>query len=911
MRLFLRQPISLIHYYTKCICLLCFILLPFACFAGNITIKGVVKDVKGNALQGAHVIFKNNVTTYLATSNADGSYQITIPYTSIDEANQELRTASNYPNPFSDRTVIPVKIIKQGTILFSVYNLMGQKLHEISYSNLAPGEYFVEWDGTDQNGNSLAPGVYIYVLHFNGKQYSGKAIKAGYGHNYAGTSFSWEDGNHLKNTLIDSTRTFLTDVSLSGYYKSTRDGVEVKRDTTINFTLASFLNVPFKTQGNSIAYWNNSTYVPLFIKGINLGSSPPGYWPGEIGYAISAQQYENWINRIGQMGFNSIRIYTLHPPVFYQKLANYNELHPDKPIYLFQGVWLEEIGSRIASEYNLFNRTIAFEHSIEEVIRCVHGDISIPQRLGQAYGTYKTDMSRWIIGYIIGREMSPQELDSTNVNNPTYTSYNGTKVSITGVTPAEAWITARVDKVINFESTTYGNQRPVSFSSWPTLDPIKHPTENNGDEDNESFDLNNINVFNAPAGYFASFHAYPYFPNFVNDDPGYRTYSDAKGPNPYLGYITALRNHYTNIPLIIGEFGVPSSWGSAHQAYSGMNHGGLSEEKQGDYDLRMLKNMYDAKLAGGIVFAWTDEWFKPTWIVQCLESKSFWIGSIEILTRQLWLNLCSPEQNFGLIAFDPADPLTYTPYLLDKSNGIVTGVKASNDDHYFHLELDLPANINPTDTLWIAFDTYRNDLGESILPNKTMVNNRAEFALELPFSKDTANLYITQVYDTYGLTPRFVLADTTIQKFRSLPTDGKPWNLMRWKNDSAASAVQNIGKMLMKNSSTGFQYSNQGVCWQQNKIDIRIPWTMLYFSDPTRLEVVNGFYTLDGGWNYIPVRATSDGIAISVAKGKQVVNTTNRYTWPTWLVVHPTVEREKASLKILEDGLLQISDTPK
>lgn len=620
---------------------LLFLLSASNCFAGGITISGNVKDVQGNVVQGAKIVFQNNISSYTTTSNADGSYQIVIPVTDVDQTNtNELRIASNFPNPFSDKTVIPVQIAKQGNLLFSVYNLMGQKLREVSYHNLVPGQYYIEWDGNDQVGHNLASGVYIYVINFNGKQCTGKAIKSGYGQNYAGGSFPWTTDNILKSALADSSHIFLTNVSHDGFFKSTRDGMLVKRDTVINFTLAPFVNVPFKTQGNSLAYWNNTTYVPLFIKGINLGSSPPGYWPGEIGYAITSDQYERWINRIGQMGFNTIRVYTLHPPVFYQKLANYNEQHPDKPIFLFQGVWLEEVASRTSSEYNLNNRTAGFEHNIEEVINCLHGNLSIPQRLGQAYGNYKTDMSRWTIAYIIGREMSPQEIDSTNKHNPTIISYNGAKVSITGVTPAEAWITARVDKVIDFESSTYGVQRPVSFSSWPTLDPLKHPTEKNSDEDIASFDLNNINVSNAPAGYFASFHAYPYFPNFVNDDPGYRTFSDAGGINPYLGYITDLRNHYTNIPLIIGEFGVPSSWGSAHQSFSGMNHGGLSEEKQGEYDLRMLKNMYDAKLAGGIVFAWSDEWFKPTWIVQLLETKSFFIGSVEILTRQLWLNLC-------------------------------------------------------------------------------------------------------------------------------------------------------------------------------------------------------------------------------------------------------------------------------
>ena len=314
------------------------------------------------------------------------------------------------------------------------------------------------------------------------------------------------------------------------------------------------------------------------------------------------------------------------------------------------------------------------------------------------------------------------------------------------------------------------------------------------------------------------------------------------------------------------------------------------------------------------MFSWMDEWFKPTWIVSLLESN----GHNEIIngintfvtTRQLWLNLCSAEQNFGLIAFDPSDPHDFFTYSLDVSNGFVSGISASYDDHFFQLEIDLPADVKSTDTLWVAFDTYRSNLGESILPNNTKVTNRAEFALQVPVSSDTANYYVTQTYDEFGLTERYNDADTLKQLFKSEATDGKPWDLMRWKNSSNPDAIQDLGKIPMKKRGSSVVITNRhGVFVEPRKISVRIPWTMLYFSDPTSLQIINGFLSFNQGWGHIPIHAIPDGIAISVSNGKKVINSTSRYTWPVWwnMVLNHS-EREKASVGVIQKGLSEIVD---
>jgi hypothetical protein len=127
----------------------------------------------------------------------------------------------------------------------------------------------------------------------------------------------------------------------------------------------------------------------------------------------------------------------------------------------------------------------------------------------------------------------------------------------------------------DLEERKYSVRRPVSFSSWPTLDPLDHPTEIFTDEDAACFDLTRITLNLPEPGIFASYHAYPYYPNFISEQSSYLSFSDADGPNSYLGYLNDLKNHYSSMPLVIAEFGVPSSWGSAHQSFSGMHHGGF------------------------------------------------------------------------------------------------------------------------------------------------------------------------------------------------------------------------------------------------------------------------------------------------------------------------------------------------
>ena len=82
---------------------------------------------------------------------------------------------------------------------------------------------------------------------------------------------------------------------------------------------------------------------------------------------------------------------------------------------------------------------------------------------------------------------------------------------------------------------------------------------------------------NWPAGTFASYHAYPYYPDFLRHEPALQDYPYAGRSDPYAGYVAALRRHHPDMPTLITEFGVPSSIGSAHNAPLGRTQGDHSE----------------------------------------------------------------------------------------------------------------------------------------------------------------------------------------------------------------------------------------------------------------------------------------------------------------------------------------------
>jgi hypothetical protein len=79
--------------------------------------------------------------------------------------------SQNYPNPFNPTTTISYTIRPRTDgrrqaepVNLSIYNALGQKVRTLVDEVQRPGEYKIDWNGNNDNGDNVATGVYFYRL---------------------------------------------------------------------------------------------------------------------------------------------------------------------------------------------------------------------------------------------------------------------------------------------------------------------------------------------------------------------------------------------------------------------------------------------------------------------------------------------------------------------------------------------------------------------------------------------------------------------------------------------------------------------------------------------------------------------------------------------------------------------------
>jgi hypothetical protein len=70
----------------------------------------------------------------------------------------------NYPNPFNPTTTIGFSVPEAGMVRLSVYNVLGQEVKTLVNKNKNAGNYEVTWDATNNRGEKVNSGLYIYRL---------------------------------------------------------------------------------------------------------------------------------------------------------------------------------------------------------------------------------------------------------------------------------------------------------------------------------------------------------------------------------------------------------------------------------------------------------------------------------------------------------------------------------------------------------------------------------------------------------------------------------------------------------------------------------------------------------------------------------------------------------------------------
>ena len=622
----------------------------------------------------------------------------------------------------------------------------------------------------------------------------------------------------------------------------------------------------------------------LWIKAVNIGAALPGKHPSE--FPPDDSTYERWLSLVSEMGGNAVRVYTIHPPHFYRALERWNNEHPQRPLWLLHGVWTELPPGAHSGDYDDPVWAGEFRAEMQHVVDLLHGHALIRARAGHASGRYAADVSRWTLGYIIGREWEPYSVLDYTKRHPRVTAYEGRYVSVQGGNAMDAWLARFCDALTTYEMQRYNAQRPVAYTNWPTLDPLTHPTESTRSEeaaiqhrrgevmpegsheyDNDAIGLDGAKMRASaafPAGVFASYHAYPYYPDFLVLDSGYARAASAEGSSAYFGYLRALVDHFGSMPLVISEYGVPSSRGIAHVQPQGWNHGGHSETQQAAIDARLTKEIFESGAAGAGLFALIDEWFKKNWIVVEFEQP--------LERKRLWLNPLDAEEHYGVIAMragmqdsaivvdgqrtdwrgavplyardSPAPNSPHDPLRLD-------AFFVRSDEAYIYLRLDVGAVDWARAGYLIGIDTYRRDLGDRVLPRTgTRAPVGLEFVVDL-HGPEGSHLLVDHPYNPYtrlpilGSNPRRTM-QVYHRPFRTRANNSGVWdtlfidtNRRRFGRDGTEYLSRGYDRNLLLHAR---QTENSLADWfadpATGTIEVRLPWGMLNVLDPSSHRVL-------------------------------------------------------------------------
>jgi len=125
---------------------------------GTVNLQACLNDYSSSAIS-LNLDAEEDVTGYDFVMNFGTSADDPTAAPAVNTLN------ANYPNPFNPSTTISfsLKNDNQNTKLV-IYNTKGQKVKTLINKTMSGGTHTVNWNGTDEMGNSVSSGIYMYRL---------------------------------------------------------------------------------------------------------------------------------------------------------------------------------------------------------------------------------------------------------------------------------------------------------------------------------------------------------------------------------------------------------------------------------------------------------------------------------------------------------------------------------------------------------------------------------------------------------------------------------------------------------------------------------------------------------------------------------------------------------------------------
>jgi hypothetical protein len=140
----------------------------------SITYQEILEGVfEGSPVNSATVSLNLKATDGIDTVNVTGDDRVLFvnryEYLSTESEGipTEFALHENYPNPFNPTTTLRFDLPEISDITLTIYNMLGQKVKTFNMQSTPAGYHSVKWNATNDYGDPVGAGVYLYQLSAN------------------------------------------------------------------------------------------------------------------------------------------------------------------------------------------------------------------------------------------------------------------------------------------------------------------------------------------------------------------------------------------------------------------------------------------------------------------------------------------------------------------------------------------------------------------------------------------------------------------------------------------------------------------------------------------------------------------------------------------------------------------------
>lgn len=619
----------------------------------------------------------------------------------------------------------------------------------------------------------------------------------------------------------------------------------------------------FRIREGQFEVQQGEDWAPFAIKGFNINAVMPGAQPYQYTRDISV--YRQFLSEIAALGGNCVRVYDLLPPEFYRALYQHNRQSPETPLYFMQTV---RTPSHIAATDALAALPQEeLRENIAYVVDAVHGNASVPDvglRTGKAY---IQDVSAWLMGYLVQTDTDPQTIAALNAAHTGY-RHSGEYVS-SSQGAAEGLAAMLCDHLYSYHQQTYGYAKPVGTSGNAALLPGVSWAVPGG----TVFDPGRLTLSEQIEHlFFVSFSVQPEDEALLGNPSAFAGYTDEDGSFPYGGYLHALIAAQPSHPVLVDAFGLSTNV-NAFEKETDIH--GLSESEQGEGIVRMLKAIANENCLGGFISDYYDDWSAYG------EDAAPYI--IPLQDNPLWHNPLDPAQNKGIAALQPS--AASRTIMSVKDNDRMREMQISADAAHLYISVMMDGEIDyDTEQLMLGLDTYQRNNGEYLYHPDYFATSLSGMEFVIRFeSRNTAALYVIPSYN-------------------------------REKNGYASrERYEGEFDYICQLTYGSFAQSGNNFYQSGTAIHIRLPWSLLNITNPSKMLVINDTRSASVIANDpLGIQTTAtDGILVSLLLADKETKDSlyifpldkqasgyKRFAWESWTDI-AYVFRQKESARIL------------